>query len=206
MIPWESLSNTFKDAIRTTRALGIPHLWIDSLCIVQDDDDEWDREAAKMGTIYSQAVVNIAAPTGFDGSGGCFLPRPRLDRQVKLRYPPADGKSAESVLVGPSLKGFRESVLNGPLLQRGWVIQEMLLARRILYYADDQLYWQCFHDNKSESGDAESAYDFRIYVAKRLAFEKISDLEDPYIMWTRLVQNYTRCSLTRGDDKLHSHS
>ncbi|RYP13297.1 hypothetical protein DL767_010818 [Monosporascus sp. MG133] len=36
-LEWDKLSKTFREAILVTRDLGLRYLWIDSLCIVQDD-------------------------------------------------------------------------------------------------------------------------------------------------------------------------
>ena len=75
-VPFSSLSNTFRDAMHITRRLGskfnISHVWIDSLCIVQDSPDDWLGEASRMGNVYANAWCNIAATASTDGSGGCF--------------------------------------------------------------------------------------------------------------------------------------
>ena len=52
-VPWLLLSRTFQDAITITRELGIRYIWIDSLCIIQDDKEDWERVSAKMAEIYS---------------------------------------------------------------------------------------------------------------------------------------------------------
>lgn len=69
------LSKTFKDAVSLTRKLGIRYLWIDSLCIIQKDKEDWEREAGKMGAVYSQSFLNIAATSSAEGSGGLFKER-----------------------------------------------------------------------------------------------------------------------------------
>lgn len=69
-----SLPLTLRDAIRVTRALNIPFLWIDSLCIVQDDTEDWKREASKMESVYSNAEITIAA-TCANSSWDGFLKR-----------------------------------------------------------------------------------------------------------------------------------
>lgn len=68
-----------------TRHLGFKHLWIDSLCIIQDSHDDWLREAPQMGDVYRNAICNIAG-TGFsDGSNGLFVNRdPRLVSPLKV--------------------------------------------------------------------------------------------------------------------------
>jgi hypothetical protein len=71
-IPWDALSKTFQDAIVFTRCLQVRYLWIDSLCIIQDDQDDWRREAANMASIYENAWLTIAATKSSGGAGGCF--------------------------------------------------------------------------------------------------------------------------------------
>ncbi|KAK3984096.1 heterokaryon incompatibility protein-domain-containing protein [Cladorrhinum sp. PSN332] len=81
-IPFNSLPRTFQDAFQISKNLGVNFLWIDALCILQDDgqagsdddddDDDWDMESAKMAYIYSQAVFCIAADSSYGASGGCF--------------------------------------------------------------------------------------------------------------------------------------
>ena len=74
-IAYESLSKTFKDAVTITRKLGLRYVWIDSLCIVQDDVDDWNRESKRMGNIYASCYVNLVASDAADSSVGCFFYR-----------------------------------------------------------------------------------------------------------------------------------
>jgi hypothetical protein len=60
-IMFQDLPQTIKDAIRVTVALGLEFLWIDALCIVQDDDIDKNLELAKMGEIYSGSQVTLLA-------------------------------------------------------------------------------------------------------------------------------------------------
>lgn len=78
-IPWKNLPKTFQDAIQFSRQLYVRHLWIDSLCIIQDDEGDWAEESAKMASIYSGAILTLAAAASSDSHGACFelqnLPR-----------------------------------------------------------------------------------------------------------------------------------
>lgn len=73
-LPAEQLPATLADAIKITRALAIPYIWIDELCIVQDDDRDWQREAAAMDRVYSGSQLTIAASESPHSSMGCFSP------------------------------------------------------------------------------------------------------------------------------------
>ncbi|KAK3938227.1 heterokaryon incompatibility, partial [Diplogelasinospora grovesii] len=75
-IQFASLPETFQDAVTVTRTLGVQYLWIDSLCIIQDDPDDWRRGSVQMGSIYRDAAITIAASGAKDGTEGCFMPRP----------------------------------------------------------------------------------------------------------------------------------
>lgn len=60
-IPNQIMSRVMQDAIKTTRLLSLRYLWIDALCIVQDDNDDWEKEAASMGQVYSNAALTLCA-------------------------------------------------------------------------------------------------------------------------------------------------
>jgi hypothetical protein len=60
-IPLESLPKTLRDAVTVTRRLSIRYLWIDSICIIQDDKADWATEAQHMGDIYMNSTLTIAA-------------------------------------------------------------------------------------------------------------------------------------------------
>lgn len=77
-IPFSEIPKTFQEASSLARHLGIRYLWVDSLCIVQDDKLDWQRESAQMASIYAKAALTIAANASQDSTGGCFRPTPQL--------------------------------------------------------------------------------------------------------------------------------
>jgi len=77
-IEWLQLSKMFQDATTITHTLGFRYIWIDSLCIIQDDIAGWERESAKMASIYENSALTISAIHASDGDGGCFTHTPRL--------------------------------------------------------------------------------------------------------------------------------
>jgi len=70
------LPRTFQRAIEVARFLDTKYLWIDSLCIMQKSKEDWERESAQMGKVYSNGLLNIAATSSTDGEGGLFMERP----------------------------------------------------------------------------------------------------------------------------------
>jgi hypothetical protein len=69
-INYDDLSKKFKDAIAITWLLGIRYIWIDSICICQDDREDWERESAKMTSIYMNSYLTIADSAAADSSVG----------------------------------------------------------------------------------------------------------------------------------------
>jgi hypothetical protein len=82
------LSQTFRDAIAIVRRLNIRYLWIDSLCIIQDDRTDWETESAKMSSIYRLSTITIAAAATADNQGGCFAPTPTLSTNGSWQITP----------------------------------------------------------------------------------------------------------------------
>lgn len=66
------LNQTFQDAIEVTRRMVFRYLWIDSLCIIQNEPDlaDWERESVRMGDYYSNAFCNIAATASTSDAKG----------------------------------------------------------------------------------------------------------------------------------------
>ncbi|KAH6637803.1 hypothetical protein C7974DRAFT_285914, partial [Boeremia exigua] len=59
MISWDRLTQTFQDAVDFVRRLGIDFIWINSMCIVQDDRHDWLREASMMFSVYNNVHVTL---------------------------------------------------------------------------------------------------------------------------------------------------
>lgn len=85
-IPTEDLPPLFLDAITLARRLHISYLWIDSLCILQDNIEDWEREAVKMSSVYADAWVVFAAHTARD-SLGSMLSTPRVSDTQSVAIP-----------------------------------------------------------------------------------------------------------------------
>jgi hypothetical protein len=207
-LPIASLPNTFRDAVTVTRALGIRYLWIDSLCIIQDDANDWERESAVMGQIYACSYLTIAASASKDSSGGCFLPRP-TDTHVRIKCSLDDGKTGH-VFIRPKTKGFHD--LDNSFLQtRAWVGQERLLSPRAIHYDIDQIMWECKETRLTEDGipvdvDIDQLQAFQWDGRFQLEYPyttKNSSLSRDFVWdWYAMIDNYTTRNLTNPDDKL----
>jgi hypothetical protein len=146
-ISTEQLPILYQEAVNITRKLGIRYLWIDSLCIVQDQKSseycDWLREASTMAKVYGNSYCNIAAMDAKDSLGNCFFDRKaEIIRPQEVIVEWQDNSSMFFYLIDERLMetGFSE---DKPLSKRAWVLQEQLLAPRTLVFGKTQVYWQC---------------------------------------------------------------
>ena len=131
-IPWDLLPLSFQEAIDFTRRLGFFHIWIDSLCIIQDDEDDWACESSKMAEIYGDCSLTIAAVASKNSSEGLY----RYDTPLEMRL--------DDPLLSVPLFARRDTH-DGPLplLSRGWTFQEERLSKRTVYFTEHELTWKC---------------------------------------------------------------
>lgn len=130
------LPQTFRDAVVITRKLGIQYLWIDSLCILQGPNGDFEEESARMESVFSAAYCTIAASSAVGTSSNILVRRTPPDI-VRVDY------GDRSLYLCESMDNFQEDVIDGPLNRRGWVLQERALSRRTIYFTDKQTYWEC---------------------------------------------------------------
>ncbi|GAB1317117.1 hypothetical protein MFIFM68171_07327 [Madurella fahalii] len=158
-IDWEELPPVFRDAIQISRALGCAYIWIDALCIVQDDPRDWRAESAKMAQVYSGAYFNLAASALRNSSGTMFRDRTiYVDHAWDLVEHPMDTyemtdfpNSGCKVSVRRSFDRPHHSVYGlswysrqqDPLLNRAWVFQERILSRRTIHFGTSEIMWEC---------------------------------------------------------------
>ncbi|KAK3059623.1 hypothetical protein LTS18_010414, partial [Coniosporium uncinatum] len=76
-IKFSELPKTFADAVMVAWKFDIRYLWVDCLCIIQDSKEDWRLESMKMGLVYKNSWLNIAAIDSPDCEGGLFVDRDR---------------------------------------------------------------------------------------------------------------------------------
>jgi hypothetical protein len=212
-IDWDTLSKTFRDAITVASRLDIPYIWIDSLCIVQDDEEDWKGESQKMYQVYSNCMLVIAATKSADGDGGCFA----IADDAYRSHPVVDEHAGQPIRLCFRKKIAHESYrLNMrvrdplPLLTRGWVLQERLLAPRVLHFGPEELVWECPTELSCECGEAAKEEKSRKGThADALRSDSLvhgfrpreaSETTSKY--WRDLVVNYSRLKFTFEKDRL----
>lgn len=123
----EVVPRTFQQAVELARALDLTYLWIVSICIMQDPEEDWQIPSSSMGEIYRNGFLTIAAVSSPDFRHGCCPLKPKSD----ICLPVTIDENTELVVAArESTPGDPAEQL--PLLTRAWVYQERMLSRRVL--------------------------------------------------------------------------
>jgi hypothetical protein len=200
-------TNTFFDAVSVCRAMGIPFLWIDALCIIQHDPDDplsnhddWAKEAKDMGPIYAESALTIAATGASDDPlNGLFGDRSSLAQYVELPFrlnmtDEPDGAFVVSLLP----QGLDSEVSKSILYTRGWILQERLLSHRYLHFGKTQWFWQCRQSTVAEfSGfeDQETGTGAAFHDGDE--YDYLDDCTKFIRRWMRIVEAYSRLDFDR---------
>lgn len=200
LIAWDDIPKVYQQSIEVTRRLGIEYIWIDSLCIIQDDTEDWNREAGKMKAVYGNSYLNIAAVQAVDSHGSLFASS-RLGTEYPAYSIPQD--SSIRIRAQPHLnhRYFGSNYYQAsphPLLQRGWVLQERILSPRVVYYDAEELKWECQAANDCQCGGMAVISNFKQDYHRFLA-----DHDTPLTyMWMRISEKYSGLEFTYRSDRL----
>ncbi|KAJ4205045.1 hypothetical protein NW759_014709 [Fusarium solani] len=213
------LPRTFRDAVNITRSLGIRYLWIDSLCIIQDDQEDWQAEAVKMRGIYLGSTINIAASDALDNTQGVFLEDNDVMDSVTESSLDASDRAA---IEGPGPRVFvyqQQDQQQGQLLStmirfqartprklqgsahlstRGWVLQEELLSHRIVHCMKAEIHWQCRCLYKTQAG--ETFEDLELLSDDRNL--KLAPSRRKERIWHEWIENYSTRDFTFPADRI----
>ncbi|KAH9205514.1 heterokaryon incompatibility protein-domain-containing protein, partial [Leptodontidium sp. 2 PMI_412] len=137
----DSLPTSFQHAIELARCLDVKYIWIDALCILQNDKRDWEIEGSKMADIYQSSLLTVAMTNGSNPDEDC-LP--------KIEIKTIDGIQAR--LIYHFLDLYLPNGSYFPLTQRAWAFQERILAPRVLHFGPHELFWECLSDEKCECG------------------------------------------------------
>ena len=203
-IKFEKLPKSFQDATVVASALGVKRLWIDSLCIVQDDSADWQKECPLMADIYSGALVTTAVSDAPNSHAGFLNDYPSdlrcsLGPSIQVRsFPNSSSHSNLPMFMN------EESLLS----RRGWTLQESLFSNRLLSFKRKRMQWHCYKESRSDdvfvpyqSQDEEEGVG-----RPTIAELSLRDGPEVYETWRAVVGNFSRRDLTKHTDKLPAMS
>ncbi|KAG4430374.1 hypothetical protein IFR05_014144 [Cadophora sp. M221] len=147
--------------------------------------------------VYKNSGINIAASGAEDGTVGCFF-EGSVDCEIETY-----AMGSFLCHTRPDVQELIDTLDSMPLLQRGWVVQERIISPRNLHFAKSQVFWEC------ESLRACQMVPYRYKLTPTdLARRDFLDIQDPgnikahLRIWHEIVENYSRCALTKATDKL----
>ncbi|KAI1284524.1 heterokaryon incompatibility protein-domain-containing protein [Xylaria sp. FL0933] len=196
------MTEVLRDSVAVTRALSIPYLWVDALCILQDDISDWERQCVNMAELYRSAHVVLCAASSTSCLQG-FLG----ERGHRLRVPFRSVRKPS--VVGSYYLQFKYAGISRGVVfdeaaadtqhnrwgNRGWVFQESWSASRRLVFGNANLHLYCprgvqsMGNNRAEREEGESeASESQLSLSGLNTFSK----EELYIRWARVVSSYSR--------------
>ncbi|OCK73973.1 HET-domain-containing protein [Lepidopterella palustris CBS 459.81] len=213
-IPMATLPKTFSDAMLVTRELGMKYLWIDSLCIIQNDAEDWARESARMSEVYQNATLTISADGAANSSEGLFETiKKRFSEEIPIPFQNLTDSGTiyvRETTLGPSYYYVHaiDHKENDPLRCRAWALQEWLLSDRIVHFARGELLWECKTLQLCQCqvvSQPLTSWGSRglLATSKQYYIKKSGgDRSGRYLYWKGVVQHFTRRQLTVQTDRL----
>jgi len=178
------------------REMKVDYLWIDSLCIIQDDLQDLENELINMANIYENSYFTIAATASSNSDGGCFRSIAPQDRELELKYAHHGSSQPFSIFFRreiPKLSpGFE--VAEYPLMNRGWVFQEWALSSRMIHFCKKELIFDCRASQIPQSGEND-------FPLKENFEETRKGIWSGWT-WANLVRAYSDLELSEMKDRL----
>lgn len=155
---WETktmlaIPRTIRDVIGLVRLLGETFLWVDCLCIVQDDEDTKHDQINSMASIYLNAYVTIIAANGWDANHGLRGIRGVSEARQLSSYNPYQANGL--------VEGLQP--YTSIWYTRGWTLQELVFSRRKIMFHYQTALWECncavWHEASNAYLDDRPGYD-----------------------------------------------
>jgi hypothetical protein len=218
------LPQTIKDAITVTINMGYNFIWIDSICIVQDDEQDRTKEIARMPEIYSNAICSIAASFPTNAQQGFLQDRVSYTNRIMMFQARATKLQSDEITrlpAGDPQMVYAYPIENNdalvvePLAERGWCLQERLLSTRVLEYRRNQVRFLCpftgdHDDSKTDGwtndwptniGDIVFPKGTNGFVPATLLGWNLENIEDFRKLWYSIIEAYTERTLTYPADR-----
>lgn len=201
-IALDDLPATIRDAVYVCRRCHIQYLWVDVLCICQNDKAEWEMEVSNMANVYGGSEFTISALASSKTSEP-FLKERHLEPvalgTVKASYGTWDDETILFLRGRP--RSLEDEFDSAAMNQRAWTLQEKILAPAVLHYGRDQVIWECDTGHlRSETGQISKEGELVIRTSDIRGADSSSQGVMP--LWDCVLGEYTKRKLTFAGDRL----
>ncbi|KAF2107309.1 heterokaryon incompatibility protein-domain-containing protein [Lophiotrema nucula] len=196
------IPKTISQAMNITRLIGQKFLWVDRLCIIQDDEVSKLAQLKNMGSIYAGAYLTLVAACGDSAECGFDRNRDVAEKKPRRATSSSSFGNMDSQFVHD--RGLHRSLWS----TRGWTFQEMIFSQRAVFFFSDLMTWECHCET----------WDDDCFVVEAIPSEKCDkrftegvqglqhstepDLEE----YSRLVKEYNNRALTYATDTVAAFS
>ncbi|KAK3901018.1 heterokaryon incompatibility protein-domain-containing protein [Staphylotrichum tortipilum] len=189
-------SQTLQDAIKVVLGCNLSHLWVDAICIVQDDPQELAEEIQNMGDIYSGASFTIGAANSATSKQGFLRGTPRVAYPITL----SNHDKTETLLIMSPHPDIFGTDADHPLHSRGWALQESYFSREYVHFGPHSVAVSCATTTTDSCGivwgfDPVSSYS---HPSDRFTYHREASPKD----WGKMITAYSSRELTVPSDKL----
>lgn len=198
------LPKTLQDSIAIAHKMGFEWIWIDQLCILQDNLDDWSRESSRMAQVYSKSAFTICANLSSSSDEGIFQERTVLQSHSFER---------DSAMCLQTLCQPWADITQHPLYRRGWAFQERLLSARNLHFFRSHIAWECnvtLYFEESRGRQSNPASHFAKHIFTKFYHQQLDSSTNPSEVdiinrigaWSAVLQEMAVRELTYRSDKL----
>ena len=202
------LPKTLQHAVAIAHKMDFEWIWIDQLCIIQRNNEDWSRESGRMAQVYGNSAFTICADSASSTEDGIFYDRTVL----------------QSHSFGPDFTMCLQTtsspwgdMINHPLYSRGWAFQERILSARNLHFLRSQIAWECnttLYLEEDWGRHSTQMTHFAKHIFTKFYHQRgvmdpnptESDIIDKIGAWNIVLQEMAVRRLTHETDKLPSIS
>jgi hypothetical protein len=176
----ETLLRTVSDAMWLVRTFGEWFLWVDTLCLVHDDQDQMAKDIPHMDRVRVRKSfcgyrghARGDANAGLPGAGMATRAPQRIEtievsnRSPDLDYDPQHDNN-ETIALVETPRPLHLALGLSKWNTRAWVLQERLLARRCIYFSSEAVYFQRNRETLCEGGANE---EYKAYMLDKLPLD-----------------------------------
>ena len=221
IIPLDEMPKTFEDVFQLAHQLDIRYVWIDALCILQDDKDDWERESSTMYQVYLRATLTVVASASWSSTEGLFRPAPSLRKSHCFLYEKRDkGQTDDNCTFAWSERDSEDATRHDNNIKwsrwgsRAWTLQEQALSSRIVYFTDTGLVFEEKDVIRGETSGVrlsttDESYHVDEWIRSRkghgdgpiISLSSRGTQADLPTAWWTWVSEYTPRGLTNADDR-----